>query len=58
MVGTQRSNADPGDHPRIDASRYGDDSSTASESPDGISRSLDDAFEAGGNVELLRPGAV
>ena len=58
MVGTQRSNADSGDHPGIDTSRYGDDSSAASQPPDGLSRSLDDAFEAGGDIELLRPGAV
>jgi hypothetical protein len=56
--GTQGPNADAGNHPRIDAPRNGDDSPAASEPPDGISRSLDDAFEAGGNVELLRPGAV
>jgi hypothetical protein len=58
VVGPQRSNADSGDHPGIDAPRYGDDGAAASEPPDGLSRSLGDAFEAGGDVELLRSGAV
>lgn len=58
MVGTQRSNTDSGDHPGIDTSRYGDDSTAAPQPLDGLSRDLRDAFEAGGDIELLRRGAV
>ncbi len=55
MVGPQSSNTDSGDHPGIDAPRDGDDGAAPSEPPDGTSRPFDDALEASGDVELLRP---
>jgi hypothetical protein len=57
-VGAQRSNADSGNHPGVDAPRNRYDSAAPPEPPDSLSRALGDALEAGDDVELLRSRAM